>query len=327
MADAILTLHDGRRLGYAEWGDPQAPPVVVFHGTPGCRCIGRGMEVPARLIVPDRPGYGLSDSNPGRRIRDYPADIEQLLDHLGIGRFHLFAISGGCPYLLASALAFKERMLGGAVLSGIGSLHGDDVTEGMEPIQANMVKMAKHHPWLLRQVIAAQVRMAPSDPETVVRHMLASAPAADRIFAESTPGVIDALVDMQREAVHRVEGPLEDALALVRDWELPLADVSAPVRFWHGGQDTKAPLRLTRQLVDAIPGAELTEVPGANHFGTLRFLPDAVRFLTSLPTPSDGGDVLGRPRQHLRQRHRWRRQGDRVGSVHIRPRPPRWCRA
>jgi pimeloyl-ACP methyl ester carboxylesterase len=30
-------------------------------------------------------------------MQDYPADIEQLLDHLGVGRFYLFAISGGCP--------------------------------------------------------------------------------------------------------------------------------------------------------------------------------------------------------------------------------------
>ena len=285
MADAILMLHDGRKLGYAEWGDPKAAPVVVFHETPGCRCLGRRMKLPARLIVPDRPGYGLSDPNPGRRIRDYPADIEQLLDYLGVGSFHLFGISGGCPYLLATALAFRERVLGGVVLSGIGSLYDDGATKGMEPIQASLIKMAKRHPWLLRRVIAAQVSMAPTDPEATVRRMLESAPDVDRIFAESTPGIIDALVDMHREAVHRVDGPVEDAMALVRDWELPLREISAPLRFWHGDRDTKAPIRLTRRLVEEIPRGELTEVPGADHFGTLRFLPDAVRFLTSVTIP------------------------------------------
>ena len=279
MAEGTLLLHDGRNLGYAQWGDPEGPPVVVFHGTPGCRCLGRGMRLPFRLIVPDRPGYGLSDPKPGRRIQDHPADIEQLLDHLGVDRFYLFAISGGCPYLLAAALTFRERVLGGAVLSGIGSLYDTDATKGMEPVQANLIRLAKRHPWLLRRVISAEVRGAPLDPEAAVHRMLDSAPEVDRLFAESTPGVLEALIDMHREAVHRVDGPVEDTIALVREWTPPLHEIAVPLRFWHGDRDTKAPLRLTRRLVAELPQSDLTIVPGAGHFGTLRFLPDAVNFL------------------------------------------------
>jgi pimeloyl-ACP methyl ester carboxylesterase len=35
--DNILRLSDGRRLGYAEYGDPEGEPIMLFHGTPGSR--------------------------------------------------------------------------------------------------------------------------------------------------------------------------------------------------------------------------------------------------------------------------------------------------
>ena len=37
MVDGVLDLADGRRLGYAEWGPPDAPPIVYRHGSPGNR--------------------------------------------------------------------------------------------------------------------------------------------------------------------------------------------------------------------------------------------------------------------------------------------------
>ena len=33
----VLRLADGRRIGYAEYGDPQGQPVLAIHGTPGSR--------------------------------------------------------------------------------------------------------------------------------------------------------------------------------------------------------------------------------------------------------------------------------------------------
>jgi pimeloyl-ACP methyl ester carboxylesterase len=63
-----LYLRDGRRLGYAEYGDPQGLPVFFFHGTPGSRFECGHADIAddfrragARLIAPDRPGIGLSD--------------------------------------------------------------------------------------------------------------------------------------------------------------------------------------------------------------------------------------------------------------------------
>ena len=58
-------LPDGRRVGYADYGDPDGFPVFALHGTPGSRTMFRLADASAalkglRLIAPDRPGYGLS---------------------------------------------------------------------------------------------------------------------------------------------------------------------------------------------------------------------------------------------------------------------------
>jgi len=62
----IISLPDGRRLAFADYGDPQGQPLFFFHGFPGSRYDGAytgqaaaGMGI--RLIAPDRPGMGYSD--------------------------------------------------------------------------------------------------------------------------------------------------------------------------------------------------------------------------------------------------------------------------
>jgi pimeloyl-ACP methyl ester carboxylesterase len=99
---AQLVLRDGRRLGYAQYGQPDGEPIVYFHGHPGSRLEARLAHEPAaapglRVIALDRPGYGLSDFLPGRAITDWPADVTAAADALGIGRFSVAGASGGGP--------------------------------------------------------------------------------------------------------------------------------------------------------------------------------------------------------------------------------------
>src|SRR5215471_4610530 len=88
----VISLRDGRTLGYAEYGDPNGKPVFFFHGLPGSRLqrhpdesIATGLG--ARLITIDRPGYGLSDFQQARTLLDWPDDVTQLANSLRIDQF------------------------------------------------------------------------------------------------------------------------------------------------------------------------------------------------------------------------------------------------
>ena len=84
----------------------QGLPLFYIHGLPASRLEGKLIEAAAlgngiRVIAPDRPGYGISDFQPGRRLLDWPCDVKALADRLSINRFMVLGVSGGGPYALA----------------------------------------------------------------------------------------------------------------------------------------------------------------------------------------------------------------------------------
>jgi pimeloyl-ACP methyl ester carboxylesterase len=99
---------DGRKLGYAEFGDPDGAPVIALHGTPGSRLMfaladQAARERGLRLIAPERPGYGLSDAKDFPTLHDAAADIISLADSLNLKDFALIGVSGGGPFAIAAA--------------------------------------------------------------------------------------------------------------------------------------------------------------------------------------------------------------------------------
>ena len=133
----IHKLADDRNLAYAEYGDPEGRPVLMVHGNPGSRLFwGRLPGAPfrpgLRLIVPDRPGVGLSDFSAGRTVADWPDDVESLLNSLGIKRIDLFGASAGGPYALACAWKIPHRLGSVGVFAPMGPFL-PETSEGLVP--------------------------------------------------------------------------------------------------------------------------------------------------------------------------------------------------
>ena len=85
----IFRLHDGRSLGYAEYGSQQGYPVLYFHGAGSSRLEhpegdDDSPTTPVRLLVVDRPGHGLSSFQRQRTVLDWVRNVNQLADHLGL---------------------------------------------------------------------------------------------------------------------------------------------------------------------------------------------------------------------------------------------------
>jgi pimeloyl-ACP methyl ester carboxylesterase len=69
--DHVLKLGDGRRLGYAVYGEPDGFPILNCHGGLLCRfdvepCADDFRTAGVSVVSPDRPGIGLSDRRPGQ---------------------------------------------------------------------------------------------------------------------------------------------------------------------------------------------------------------------------------------------------------------------
>lgn len=170
---AQLVLRDGRRLGYTEYGRSDGEPILYFHGHPGSRLeASLAHEAAAafgfRVIALDRPGYGLSDFQHGRAITDWPADVAQAADALGIDSFSVAGASGGGPYALACAWRLPGRVVRAAVISGVGPFRVPGSTAGMRWQNQAGFRLCARWPALARILMRSMRRNISSRPERTI---------------------------------------------------------------------------------------------------------------------------------------------------------------
>jgi pimeloyl-ACP methyl ester carboxylesterase len=265
-----IQLKDGRTLAYAEYGDPRGKPVFFFHGTPGSRFFRPPDEITcrlgARLITIDRPGYGGSTFQPGRRIPDWPAEVASLADFLGLDRFAVCGHSGGGPYALACAWAMPERVAAAASLSGAGPLDSPNALKDMTTLNRIGFRFGRHLSWPLWRILIRSVyRRQARDPAAAMDRQNGRRPAADDGLL-SRPEVRAACLESEREAFRPgLDGLAQDAFLLVRPWGFPLEVIRVPVHFWHGTDDNLTPLPMAQYLASRIPDARLTICTGEAH--------------------------------------------------------------
>ena len=74
---------------------------------------------------------GLSTYQPERRLTDWPADVERLIEALGIGRFAVMGWSAGGPYAAVCAAKMGGRVTAAALLSSAVPLDLYGTTRGL----------------------------------------------------------------------------------------------------------------------------------------------------------------------------------------------------
>ena len=211
LADSVgdtIKLVDGRRLGWAEFGDPQGLPLFYFHGFPASRLEGKLIEGAAlrngiRVIASDRPGYVISDFQPGRRLLDWPCDVKALADRLSIDRFMVLGVSGGGPNALACAHAMEPRLRAVGVVCGLGPVFEPWARSSL-PWPARLgFGLARRSKRLLRLVYGgATAWVIKHRPEALRRLLTSSATEADSSVLRQ-PEINQILFDSAREPGRR----------------------------------------------------------------------------------------------------------------------------
>lgn len=271
LFNQTVVLSDGRSLGYAEYGNPQQPPLFVFHGLPGSR-----LDVPemwnsapsnVRIIAPDRPGVGLSTFQPHRQLTDWADDIRQLADSLGIERFLVAGFSGGGPHALAVAHGLPSRVIAAASISGAGMFSGPEDRKGMNSLNKLIFALARSMPGALWLIAAPQARRVKRNPASVVdktardRHV----PVADRevmLDPRTRAIMIDAGPEMFRQGVR---GFIQEAHIAATSWGFDPNTIQLPVTFWHGELDTNVPIQSIKRLSSKITESCVINLPGEGH--------------------------------------------------------------
>jgi pimeloyl-ACP methyl ester carboxylesterase len=282
LKDSVLRLADGRALAYAEWGDASGLPVLLVHGTPHSRIWCPDAEITTRagvrLIIPDRPGFGRSDPQVGHTLDGWAADVEQLADALGLGRFGIVGWSAGGVYVAACAATIPERLTAAGIVSNrtmavynLGERpQALDELDDEERHVFELVRELGLEEAAKRHAVEEEefVRGLHERPERILEGY--EPPEGDQWFYADA-GRAGPWFEAVRESVR--QGGLGwgcEGAALMAPWSFRLADISMPVHLWYGKQERAAYHEAAEFAAETIPDARLTSWPDAGHMGVAK---------------------------------------------------------
>jgi pimeloyl-ACP methyl ester carboxylesterase len=278
-AGKTIRLSDGRTLAYLESGDPNGRPVFYFHGGPGSRLEGQiydrlNQKLGIRMIVADRPGYGLSDNQENRTYLNWADDVAELADQLGIERFAVLGYSSGGPYAAVVAHQLPKRVAVAVIVAGEGPYASGDYPQGVlnsatfNGSKANkmMIWSANHAPWFMRTLFTASRILLFRDPVGMSESEGGfdfEMPAKDKKFF--TRHEINAeQIEAFREGV---EGITRDLTLERLEWPFALEEIHSPtVLIFHGDEDTTVHPAVAEYMCKRIPACDTPMIfPGEGH--------------------------------------------------------------
>jgi pimeloyl-ACP methyl ester carboxylesterase len=258
--DQTIHLHDGRTLGYAEYGVPEGKALFYFGAS---RLEARFLAEQAtqagiRLIGIDRPGMGLSGFQAGRQLLDWPADVVELADCLQLDRFAVVGVSGGGPYALACAYKIPDRLTACGVVSGVGPL---------------AVFLFQRLPWLLTPMFWAMGRFFRDEAHArkALTWFTRSWPEPDR-QSLALPEIRAIIAASQAEAFRQgARGLTYDVLLIEgHPWGFKLEDIAFPTLYlWHGELDKDTPIAMGRAVAERLAQCKAVYYPGEGHISLI----------------------------------------------------------
>jgi pimeloyl-ACP methyl ester carboxylesterase len=280
--EATMTLGDGRRIAWSSGGPDDGVPIVYLHGAIGTS-VGRTPALDAliaklriRYIALSRPGFGGSDPCPGRRITDFPADVERVADRLGLGRFAIVGVSAGGPYAIACAKALPDRVVATAAVSSLSPLCPPHAGRSM-PVHLRLgLRALVRRPELAARGGARAMRIVERRPQAMARLARVGATPSDRELLAAAEGGTAAVESFLAAAAGGVRGMIDDYLTVCSAWGFDLRDVLGEVHVWHGEQDRFVPVEHARALAAALPRCRARFDAQDGHFFFRRRLADVL---------------------------------------------------
>lgn len=277
-------LNDGRKLGYIEYGDPDGKPVFFFHGWPGSRYSGKetdsaAKKIGVRIISTDRPGIGLSDYLENRKLLDWPDDIVELADHLGIKKFSLMGVSGGGPYVAACAYKIPERIIRAGIVVGLAPVDVKGNLDGMS--FQGRAGWANYHRFPALRTLGTLGAAIQFKHFPALGQFIAFPTKQDRLaFNEAVKNKAGEESGVKEAFKQGIKGPSEELRVYTDEWGFNLKDIKAKVFLWYGAKDKCAPLNMGKYYESQIPGSRLFIDEDGGHLARYKFEEKILKELT-----------------------------------------------
>jgi pimeloyl-ACP methyl ester carboxylesterase len=231
----------GVRIWYHDTGG-SGVPVVFLHAATGSSRVWE-YQIPAftasgyRFIAYDRRGFGRSVTDPsGPQPGTGADDLQSLMQHLGIDRFHLVGTAAGAFVALDFAASFPQRLRSLVVANSIGGVQDEDFV--------TMGRRIRPSP---------QFDALPPEFRELGPSYRAANPAGTKRW-------------MELERVSRPDGTQPPAQTMRNRITFSLLErITVPTLVLTGDADLYAPPSILRLFVARIPSSQSVIVPEAGH--------------------------------------------------------------
>ena len=265
MRAAHQRVHGRSQVVVSPFGDIEfsqggaGPPVLVVHGSGGGFDQGELM-VRAVLgdhvhwIAPSRFGYLRSTFHEGATFDDQAHAYVALLDHLGVDRAHVVALSHGGPSALLLAALHPERVRSLTLVSA-GVASSTDASQRQANRQGDMLTWIFQRDYRYWAITSA------------FRHRFLGVMGVSGEVVDGLTGdqrqIADSVIDYMNPVSLRAAGVRFDNHAAMPNERI--AAIRAPTLVVHARDDTLQQFRNAEYAVATIPGARMAAFERGGH--------------------------------------------------------------
>lgn len=240
----------GLRLHYVQWGNPNAPPLVLLHGIDR---IARTFDHVAprfadryRVIAMDLRGHGDSgwDAQGRYLVEDHANDLEALVRTLGLRNITLWGNSTGGRVVQVFA-GLHPELVSAVIAEDVGPERPRSIADAY----ARRVKQEESG-WASPEELLAQMRRAAQPlPDAVL----------EPYVRYGTKRRDDGRLVWKRDP-NLVKGFVETEL-----WRY-VRNIKAPILYVLGGRSTIVPPATQEELKKTLPQVRIVTMPGLGHY-------------------------------------------------------------
>ena len=253
LVEGTVRVGPNRVLGFAEFGDPNGLPCLWFHGTPGGRRqvapLARvaASQLGVRIICIERPGAGWSTPHEYGAIVDFATDV-------GVARTRSdskSSPSSGSAVVARTRWraphAFPHRVVGVGVMGGVAPVGGLPMPPPAVWRHWPLGSAAWSTPsrsrsgWALRRVLLSLIPLRHQVYDALQGSDAARRPASVR--QRRACGRCSWTTSPARSDRAGWARSSETPCCSGETWGFSPADITVPVRWWHGDEDSIVPLR------------------------------------------------------------------------------------
>ncbi len=274
----FATNTSGRTIAYIVFGElaPTNQVMITIHGSgPEALCEANFhrtefLSLKVKGIAISLPGYGYTDENPGRIVKNWPQeDLAPVLDQEKVTNFMIMGHSQGTVHAMAAAYQYPERCIGmglnapllSLTLSNELGLKGAIGSSGLYRT-SSLKKNRMGWYWTLLHITT--VTLSPFLPVLLIKKGMKDSKEA---------ATIEEFGASMRRSVVRGVNVWETALDVCYEWGFDPREITCNnICIWHAADDTWCPPEIGRWMASYYRAQSGVKVDfkqdnlGYNHF-------------------------------------------------------------